>query len=138
MKVLVVDDSGIMRRVMSNAVTANKHVAVEAKDGADALIKLKEHKDDISLIILDWNMPVMDGYEMLCEVRAQREYDHIPILMATTDGVKEDVLKALKAGATNYLVKPFEQEALVKKIAECLFSKSRGKMQDGGNISKNL
>ena len=128
MKVLVIDDSGLMRRVISNAVSVNKHTAVEARDGAEALVLLKEYKDEICLVILDWNMPVMNGYEVLCELRAQREYDHIPVLMATTDAVKENVIKALRAGADNYLVKPFEQEALVKKIAECLFSKTRRRM----------
>jgi two-component system chemotaxis response regulator CheY len=125
MKILVVDDSGIMRRLIGNAVSMRDYEPLEANDGAQALTKLQKQSAEIALIILDWNMPVMDGYETLVAIRSKREYDHIPVLMATTEGVKENVIKALKAGADNYLVKPFKPEILQKKIVECLFPKTK-------------
>ena len=118
MKILLADDSGIMRRVIAKVATNLGYHPIEAENGADGLAKLRKHSSDIALIILDWNMPVMDGYEVLEKIRAQEEYNHIPVLMATADGVQEDVIKALKAGANSYLVKPFTEESLSERIAE--------------------
>lgn len=118
MKILVADDSGLMRRVIAKVVTSLGFHAIEAENGADCLAKLRKHASSIVLIILDWNMPVMDGYEVLEKIRAQDEYNHIPVLMATADGVKGDVVKAIKAGASAYLVKPFTEKSLSERITE--------------------
>lgn len=120
MKILVVDDSGIMRRVISKVANDNGYKSIEAVNGADCLTQLRKNENNISLIILDWNMPVMDGYEVLVKIRSEDRYDHIPVLMATADGVEEDVVKAIKAGADSYLVKPFTPENLAERIKKIL------------------
>ena len=120
MKILIVEDSGIIRRVIARVVKSIGFTPLEAENGADGLIKLRKHYSDIWLVVLDWNMPVMDGYEVLTRMRATPEYGNIPILMATADGAEDDVVKALKAGANSYLVKPFAEGALSDRIKELL------------------
>ena len=120
MKVLSADDSLIMRKIIAGAAAMLGYEILEAKNGSEAIAQLKAYKDDISLILLDWNMPVMDGYEALVHIRNDEEYKDIPILMVTTESEKKSVIKAIQAGANNYLAKPFEKEELSKKMAECL------------------
>lgn len=116
MKILFVEDSAIMRKAMTRMATENGYKTVEAENGAEALARLRKHGNSIDLIIMDWNMPVMDGYETLLKIKGHEDYANIPVLMATADGVEEDVVKAMKAGAAGYLVKPFSPEDLVGKI----------------------
>jgi len=116
MKILFVEDSAIMRKAMTRMATDNGYKTVEAENGAQALARLRKHGNSIDLIIMDWNMPVMDGYETLLKIKEHEDYARIPVLMATADGVKEDVVKAIKAGAAGYLIKPFSPEELVGKI----------------------
>ncbi len=116
MKILFVEDSSVLRKSMVKAATANGFKTVEAENGAEALARLRKHGNSIDLIIMDWNMPVMDGYETLLKIKGQSEYSSIPVLMATADGVQEDVVKAVKAGAAGYMVKPFAPDELVDKI----------------------
>lgn len=120
MSVLIVEDSSIMRKQIAKVAQAAGHDVIEAENGAEALGVLRKRGDDVSLVIMDWNMPVMDGYQTLSRIRATKDYQHIPVLMATADGVKEDVMKAIKAGANGYLVKPFTPENLEAKIRELL------------------
>lgn len=110
----------MMRRVIVKVVTEKKHQPLETGNGAELLAKLRKNESDVGLIILDWNMPLMTGYEALNKIRAQKKYDNIPILMATADGVAENVVKAIKAGANGYLVKPYTHESLSAKIDEVL------------------
>jgi len=120
MKILSVDDSLIMRKIIAGAIEVLGYDILEAKNGCEALAQLKTHKDDIALILLDWNMPVMDGYEALVQIRSDTQYKNIPVLMVTSESEKKNVIKAIQAGANNYLAKPFEKEDLAKKMAECL------------------
>jgi two-component system chemotaxis response regulator CheY len=120
MKILLVEDSNLLRRSMASVVKDNGYEAIEAPNGAEALERLSEHAADTVMVILDWNMPVMDGYEALQEIRACADYQEIRILMATSDGSDEDIAKAVRAGADGYLVKPFSKEDLSNKISELL------------------
>ncbi|MCP4633750.1 MAG: response regulator, partial [candidate division Zixibacteria bacterium] len=108
MRILIAEDSALMRRAIVNVINKLKHDAVEAENGADAMAILRKQYNKIGLIILDWNMPLMDGYEVLTKVRSDERYGNIPILMATAIGVKADVIKAIKAGADSYIVKPYK------------------------------
>jgi len=114
-KVLVVDDMSTMRRIVKNLL---KQIGfsdmVEAENGQDALTKLKV--GDIGLIVSDWNMPVMQGIELLRSVRADPELKHIPFLMVTAEAQKENIIEAVQAGVSNYVVKPFTAEALQGKL----------------------
>lgn len=116
MKILFVEDSAIMRKSMIKTATKSGFKTIEAENGVEALARLRKHGNTIDLIIMDWNMPVMDGYETLLKIKASEEFASIPVLMATADGVEEDVMKAIKAGAAGYLIKPFSPDDLVDKI----------------------
>jgi two-component system chemotaxis response regulator CheY len=120
MSVLIVEDSSIMRKQIAKVVQAAGLEVIETANGAEALGVLRKCGEDIRLVIMDWNMPVMDGFRTLSMIRARKDYEHIPVLMATADGVEEDVIKAIKAGANGYLVKPFTPESLTAKIEELL------------------
>jgi two-component system chemotaxis response regulator CheY len=118
-KILAVDDSPTMRRIIVNTLKRAGYTdVIEASDGRDALEKL--NTDRINLVITDWNMPQMDGLTLVKALRSSDEFKQLPILMITTRSVREDIVKALKAGVNNYIVKPFSPETLRAKIQEVL------------------
>lgn len=119
MKCLVVDDSATMRRIVVNALRGIGITDIaEAADGREALTRLAEAAAD--LIITDWNMPVMGGLELVHALRATPATARTPILMVTTRGAKEDIVQAIEAGVSNYLLKPFTPQALKEKIDQIL------------------
>jgi two-component system chemotaxis response regulator CheY len=91
---------------------------VEADDGTTALNVLESQK--IDLIISDWNMPKMTGLELLKKVRASTEYKKTPFLMVTAEAQKQNVIEAVQAGVSNYVVKPFTAEAISDKLEKIL------------------
>jgi len=117
MKILVVDDSSTMRRIIKNTLTKLGYEDLEeAEDGADALKKMA----GIELLITDWNMPNMNGLELVKAVRANPVFKAVPIIMVTTEAAKAEIVEAIKAGVNNYVVKPFTQEVLKDKIGQVL------------------
>ncbi len=116
MKVLLVDDSNTMRRIQKNQLAGvGIGDVVEAVDGQDAMVKLQNFMP-IDVVLLDWNMPVMDGMTFLKQVRTDDKYKDVKVIMCTSESEKGKVLEALKAGANDYMVKPFTPEALKKKL----------------------
>ncbi|MEM0952232.1 MAG: response regulator [Cyanobacteria bacterium P01_H01_bin.74] len=120
MKILSVDDSKIIRVIFKNIVETLGYELLEAENGKQALEVLEANYADIALIILDWNMPVMDGFTCLQEIKANENFKHIPVMMATTEGERTNIIKAVQAGAQNYVTKPFNQEDLMIRVSECL------------------
>ncbi|MTV48890.1 response regulator [Heliobacillus mobilis] len=119
MIVLSVDDSAIIRKIIRGAVEVLEGTLLEASDGVEALDIMDKH-DGIDLILLDWNMPGMNGWELLNRIKSHPVYKYIPVMMVTTEGERENIVRAIRAGAVHYLVKPFTMEDLQKKILECL------------------
>lgn len=121
MKVLVVDDFATMRKIVRNIL---KQIGftniVEADDGVNALSIIKNEK--IDFVVTDWNMPNMTGLELLQNIRAEKSANDVPVLMVTAEGLKENVVDAVKAGVDNYIVKPFTAETVQAKI-EQIFAK---------------
>jgi two-component system chemotaxis response regulator CheY len=114
MKCLCVDDSATMRRIVVNALkTIGISDVIEAADGKEALAKCDP---SVGLVITDWNMPIMGGLELTKALRAIPATAKLPILMITTRGVKEDILQAVEAGVTSYILKPFTPQLLKEKI----------------------
>jgi two-component system chemotaxis response regulator CheY len=114
MKCLVVDDSPTMRRIVVNALKSIGYVeTLEAGDGHEALARCD---GSVGLIITDWNMPNMGGLDLVKNLRAKPETSTTPILMVTTRSVREDILTAVQAGVSNYIVKPFTPQVLKEKI----------------------
>jgi len=117
MKIMLVDDSATMRRIQKNQMTTLGITDIlEAGDGEDAWNKLQKNMP-IDLILLDWNMPVMDGFSFLKKVRGDTSYSQVKIIMCTSESEKSRVVEALKAGANNYIVKPFTPDALKEKLS---------------------
>lgn len=115
MKVLVVDDMSTMRRIVKNVLRQIGFSDImEAENGQDALTKLKA--GGFGLVVSDWNMPVMLGIELLRAVRADAELKTLPFLMVTAEAQKENLIEAVQAGVSNYVVKPFTAEVLQGKL----------------------
>lgn len=119
LKILVVDDSSTMRRILRMSLARCGYSDVEeAGDGNEGLALCQTKSFD--LIMTDWNMPNMDGLQMILQLRAMPAYANVPIVMVTTEGAKDDVIEALTRGATSYIVKPFTPETLKEKLQEVM------------------
>ena len=119
MKILVVDDFTTMRKVVRNLLKQGGYEnVVEAEDGVAALKVIKSQQ--IDFIISDWNMPNMTGIELLKAVRADAAVAATPFLMVTAEALQDNIVTAVKAGVSNYIVKPFTAEVLSEKIAKIL------------------
>ncbi len=121
MNLLIVDDSKIVRRVLSNTMKRyfkqpewKELNLFEAENGLEAMEIMKKEKVDIML--LDWNMPEMNGPAVVEAVRANKEWNKTRIIMATTEGSKSSVLEMIKKGANGYMVKPFQEDAIFKTL----------------------
>ncbi len=115
-KILIVDDSPTMIGIMLNTLNKAGYNSVEtAENGKDALEKLAADPT-INIILTDWNMPVMSGFELLTAVKADPKLKSLPVIMVTSRSVKEDILMAIKSGAKDYVVKPFTIDAIKQKL----------------------
>ena len=119
LKVLVVDDFATMRRIVKNILTqlGYKNI-IEADDGTTAMILLKQEKVD--LIISDWNMPKMTGLDLLKNVRGNPDWAKIPFIMVTAEAQQDNIILAVKAKVSQYIVKPFTADTLGEKINKVL------------------
>lgn len=120
MRILTVDDSRIVRKIIKTAIQTLEMEQVEAENAVEALEELEKFDGCVDLILLDWNMPGMDGLELLKIIKGEQRYYNIPIMMVTTESSSENIRAAIKAGASHYMIKPFSIEELIKRILECL------------------
>jgi len=118
--ILMVDDFVVIRKIVKKAVSSLDFEFLEANDGAEALSIIRKSHASISLILMDWNMPKMNGFELLTMLKGNPMYKNIPVIMVTTEGGKGNIVKAMQAGATNYILKPFDTEELFKKIVQSI------------------
>lgn len=120
LKFLIVDDSGTMRRIVINSLkNLGYSDFTEANDGKEAYEKISGD-DSINFVITDWNMPGVSGLDLIKLIRNNEKTNDMPILMITTRGVKEDIIHALQAKVSNYIVKPFTPAILKEKIDQIL------------------
>jgi len=118
-KILVVDDFSTMRRFIRNILDQLGYREVEeADDGDSALEKLRGTRFD--LVIADWNMPRMNGLDLVKAIRADEGLKTIPVLMVTAEASKENIIEAVKSGVSGYVVKPFSSDVLKEKIEKVL------------------
>lgn len=120
MKILTIDDSVTVREVIRNAVEVLGYECIEAENGADGLEVVYRESKEIALILLDWNMPIMDGLAFLKAIKATAEYNYIPVTMVTSENEMSKIISAVSEGAKNYIIKPFTQDEIMKKILESL------------------
>lgn len=115
MSILVVDDFPTMRRIVRSLLKELGFTNVEeAEDGQEALNKLRTGA--FEFVVSDWNMPNLDGLEMLKQIRADAALQHLPVLMVTAEAKKENIIAAAQAGANGYVVKPFTAVTLEEKL----------------------
>jgi two-component system, chemotaxis family, chemotaxis protein CheY len=119
MKILMVDDSRTMRNIQKNVLKVlGEPVCIEAGDGLEALTCVAAHPEGFDLMLVDWNMPHMDG---LSFVKRLREKDKTtPVIMVTTEAEKSRIIEAIKAGVNNYVIKPFTPDALMERVRQTL------------------
>ena len=116
MRALIVDDSRAMRRIVGRILSDAGFEILEAGDGQQAIDVLEAQAEVPELACVDWNMPVMDGLTFITEVRKRPEWRSITLMMVTTESEQDRIVRALAAGAHEYLIKPFTGEALVEKL----------------------
>lgn len=119
-KILFVDDSPVIKKVVKKSIEAIGYELIEASDGKQGLAVLEKEFKDVKVILSDWNMPVMNGFDFLKAVKANNSYKHIPVIMITTESEKSNINSAIAAGASNYLLKPFKNDELTTKILKCI------------------
>ena len=119
--VLVVDDSRIMRNIVKNtfAELGIPCTYLEAENGKKALQLLETNK--VNIVFLDWNMPEMDGLDFLTKVKSMPDYKNLPIVMVTSEAAKYNVIEALDAGATDYIIKPIQDKVFKQKVSSISF-----------------
>ncbi|MEV7431645.1 MULTISPECIES: response regulator [unclassified Nocardioides] len=115
MQALIIDDSRAMRSILRRIVTGLGWTTAEAGDGQEAL-DLLEGGLVPDLCLIDWNMPVMDGYTFVQRVRAEQRWRDVTLMMVTTESEHGQIVRALAAGAHEYVIKPFTAEAIVEKL----------------------
>lgn len=121
MRILIVDDSAVMRRIHKNTLLENgidERSLIEAKDGEEALKFAIE--EEITLFLVDWNMPKLNGINFVKEIRGYNKYKETPMIMITSEAAKYNVIEAIQAGVTNYVVKPIKGNVLWEKISKYL------------------
>ncbi|SUP09753.1 CheY [Vibrio metschnikovii] len=115
MKILIVDDFSTMRRIVKNLLRdLGFNNTQEADDGLTALPMLK--KGGFDFVVTDWNMPGMQGIDLLKNIRADAELKHLPVLMITAEAKREQIIEAAQAGVNGYIVKPFTAATLKEKL----------------------
>jgi two-component system chemotaxis response regulator CheY len=114
-KAIVIDDSRATRVILKRTLTAQGFEVIEAGDGKQAIEEL-EKTGPLDLALVDWNMPVMTGYEFIVEIRSRANFASMSIMMVTTESETSQVQLALDAGANEYIMKPFTDEVLKEKL----------------------
>jgi two-component system, chemotaxis family, chemotaxis protein CheY len=116
MRALIIDDSSSTRKILGQFMRQMNYEIVEAGDGKEALQRFEE-SPDISVALVDWNMPVMNGLEFVRRLRENSEHDDVKLMMVTTEHDAEHIEQALSAGANEFVMKPFTFEVLEEKLA---------------------
>ena len=113
---LIIDDSRAIRRILGTAIRDLGFAVAEASNGKEALETVKSIGPALKLVLVDWNMPEMNGLEFVTSVRADHRFDAAFVIMVTTETATEQVIKALDAGANEYIMKPFTKEVIEDKL----------------------
>ncbi len=116
MNALVIDDSKAMRRIIGSIVKGLGFQITEAGDGLEGLEDLEANPEKYEVVLVDWNMPNMNGFEFIKAVRAQPRFDKLLMVMVTTETEPAKMAQALMAGVDEFVMKPFTQEVLIEKL----------------------
>ncbi len=116
MQALIIDDSRAVRLLIGAILRQQGFEVFEAANGQEGIEKLQQNTE-VKLVLVDWNMPIMDGLQFIQEVRKTRAWDNVQLVMVTTETESEQVQRAISAGANEYVMKPFTPEVLVAKLS---------------------
>jgi len=116
MKIIIADDSRVMRNIIENAIKPLGLATLHAGNGQEVLDFLEREGAEIGIILLDWNMPVMNGLEVLETIKKNKTYTDIPVLIVSTESEDDKMSKAFAAGAKGYISKPFTPERLLNLV----------------------
>jgi two-component system, chemotaxis family, chemotaxis protein CheY len=116
MKIIIADDSRVMRNIIENAIKPLGMATIHAGNGQEVLDLLEKQWEEIKLILLDWNMPVMNGLEVLEAIKNNSSYAQIPVLIVSTESEDDKMSRAFAAGAKGYVSKPFTPDRLLNLI----------------------
>lgn len=120
MKMIVADDSRLIRGIIEKTATVMGFEVLQAANGEDALNLLESGGKEINLVLLDWNMPMMNGIDVLRNMRADDRFKGIPVLMVSTESEDDKIKEAIDSGAHGYLTKPFDADKLTNAIRQVL------------------
>ena len=115
MKVLIVDDSSAMRKLIKRIISKYASEVCEAENGQVALGVIQQH-GDFDVVLIDWNMPVMDGLQLIKKLRRNEEYCNMKLVMVTTEAEPAKMARALISGADEFVMKPFTEEVMLEKL----------------------
>ena len=115
-KAMIIDDSRAIRRILGDTIRSLGFEVWEAANGREALDRLEEVGAPVRLMLVDWNMPIMNGLEFVSRVRLDKRFQSSLLLMVTTETAVDQMVKALDAGANEYIMKPFTKEVIVDKL----------------------
>ncbi|MCD6399923.1 response regulator [candidate division WOR-3 bacterium] len=115
-KAMVIDDSRAIRMILARTLREVGYEVCEATNGKEALALLQQHHDEFSLVLVDWNMPEMDGLEFVRQVRSEPGWSGTTLMMVTTETELDQMMTALEAGADEYVMKPFTKEIITDKL----------------------
>jgi two-component system, chemotaxis family, chemotaxis protein CheY len=115
-KAMVVDDSKAIRMILTRSLNKLGYEVCTAANGAEALAVLNSQAPELSFFLVDWNMPEVTGIELVERVRRMPSYAEVPIMMVTTETEIEQMVRALEAGANEYMMKPFTEEMITDKL----------------------
>lgn len=115
-KALVVDDSRAVRMILSKILTELGYEVRQASNGREALAVMEVEKNAVKLVLADWNMPEINGLDMLKRLRQNPEFASLVVIMVTTETELDQMVAALEAGANEYVMKPFTKDILVEKL----------------------
>ena len=118
--IMAVDDSRMVLRIVTSAIESLGYQPATANHGAAALELLEEVGHEVALILLDWNMPELDGLATLTAIKQNPRWASIPVMMVTTESERRSIITAIQAGARHYLTKPFSNQDLITRMVECL------------------
>ncbi len=114
--VLIVDDSRAMRKILTGIMGKLGFSAIQAADGQEGLDQFMAHADEIDVSLIDWNMPNMNGLDMIKAIRAEEAYSQHKLMMVTTEGEPARMAQALMAGVDEFVMKPFTEDVIVEKL----------------------
>jgi len=115
-KAMVIDDSRTIRMILASTLAELGYEVCQAANGKEALAAVEREKGAISLFLVDWNMPEMNGLEFVKQLRSDSRFSAIPLMMVTTETEIDQMVKALEAGANEYVMKPFTKEIITDKL----------------------